>query len=65
MTALQMMILQSDGQELRILPTWPQEWDVQFRLHAPMGTTVEGEFTGGKLKFIRIDPPARAKDIVQ
>jgi hypothetical protein len=64
MTALQMMILQSDGQELRVLPAWPSNWDVQFKLHAPMGTVVQGEFAGGKLIYVRTEPPERAKDIV-
>ena len=37
----QLMLLQSDGDTIRLLPAWPKDWDVQFKLHAPRNTTVE------------------------
>ena len=46
---LQLMLLQSDRDQLRLLPAWPPDWDVSFRLHAPGGRVVEGEASGGKL----------------
>ena len=39
--ALQSMLLQSDGEKMFLLPAWPEDWDVSFRLHASNNTTVE------------------------
>ena len=64
LTTLQEMLLQSDGARLRVLPAWPREWDVRFRLHAAGSTTVTGEVRGGRLVFLEVDPPARANDVV-
>ena len=33
--ALQKMLLQTQHGERRLLPAWPERWDVHFRLHAP------------------------------
>jgi len=30
-----------DGKEIRILPAWPSDWDVDYKLRAPENTTVE------------------------
>lgn len=37
------MLLQTDGKEIRILPTWPKEWQVDFKLHAPYNTVVSAK----------------------
>jgi hypothetical protein len=41
MIALQEMLLQTDGKNVLVLPAWPSDWDVHFKLHAPYGNTVE------------------------
>lgn len=64
MMALQSMLLQSDGKKLFVLPAWPKDWDVNFKLHAPMKTIVEGEFRGGKLVRLRVDPTERTADVI-
>jgi len=64
MMALQAMLLQADGRKLLLFPAWPKAWDVEFKLHAPLGTTVEGIYRGGKLERISVTPPERAKDLV-
>jgi hypothetical protein len=64
MLALQAMILQSVGPKLYLLPAWPRDWDVEFKLHAPRRTVVQGEFKAGKLVRLAVDPPGRAGDIV-
>ena len=64
MTTLQLMLMQADGDRILLLPAWPKEWDVRFRLHAPKQTVVEGECMGGELK-VHVTPLLRAKDIVQ
>jgi len=43
-----------------LLPAWPCENDVSFRLHAAQATTVEVVYTGGKLVSLSVTPPARA-----
>jgi hypothetical protein len=60
---LQAMLLQGDGKRLVLLPAWPQEWDVDFKLHAPGNTTVECVFRKGKVEYLRVTPECRAKDL--
>ncbi|SPE60254.1 conserved hypothetical protein [Verrucomicrobia bacterium] len=61
MMTLQTMLLQSDGRRLLVLPAWPKDWDVEFKLHAPYGTVVEGVYRRGKLEDLKTSPPVRAK----
>jgi len=65
MTTLQFMLLQSDGRKIYVLPAWPKNWDVSFKLHAPYNTMVEGVFKAGKLEQLKVTPESRAKDVVR
>ncbi len=49
MNALQRMILQYDGDSVQLLPSWPKEWDVDFKLHGPLNKIYQGTFKDGKL----------------
>jgi hypothetical protein len=60
----QEMLLQTPGTEIRLLPAWPKDWDVTFKLHAPYNTTVEAVVKGGKLRSLKVVPESRAKDVV-
>jgi len=53
MKTLQLMVLQTDGDEIRPLPAWPAGWDADFRLRAPGNMVVEGAVRGGKLVKFR------------
>jgi hypothetical protein len=64
LTTLQCMLLQSDGRRLYVLPAWPKNWDVSFKLHVPYNTTVEGVFKAGKLAQLTVTPESRRKDVV-
>ena len=64
MTALQRMVIQSEGRKILLLPAWPKEWDVEFKLHAPLNTTVEGVYRDGELSRLKVTPRSRAKDVV-
>jgi len=64
MMALQTMLLQADDGKIRLLPAWPKDWNVEFKLHAPKNTIVEGTVHRGKLVELRITPEARKKDVV-
>lgn len=62
--ALQTMLMQWDDDRILLLPAWPAEWDVEFKLCAPKKTTVEGVYKGGKLLRLEVRPPERRKDVV-
>ena len=59
-----LMLLQSEGNSIRIFPAWPMKWDVSFKLHAPRNTTVEATLKGGRISGLKVSPASRAKDIV-
>lgn len=63
MIGLQEMLLQTDGDRLLLFPAWPEDRDVEFKLHAPGNTTVEAALKDGVLIRLEVDPPARAKDL--
>jgi hypothetical protein len=64
MVQLQEMLLQTPGDNLHLFPAWPADWDVDFKLHAPQQTIVEGVLRGSKLVSLKITPESRAKDVV-
>jgi hypothetical protein len=60
----QLMLLQCDGQKIRLLPAWPKQWDVSFKLHATGNTTVECVYRSGKIEKLEVTPAERGKDVV-
>jgi hypothetical protein len=52
-----------DGDEIRILPAWPKDWDVSFKLHAPRDTTVECVYRHGKIEKLEVTPASRRSDV--
>lgn len=64
MITLQLMLMQTDGRRILLLPAWPTNWTADFKLHAPMETTVEGHVEGGKVTKLVVTPSSRAKDVV-
>ena len=63
MIGLQEMLMQTIGDEIRLLPAWPREWDVDFKLHAPHKTAVEGRVRDGKLVDLKVTPESRRRDV--
>lgn len=63
-----LMLMQADpleqGGAIRLLPAWPRDWDVDFKLHAPGRTTVRCVYRGGKVVELAVSPSSRAKDVV-
>lgn len=49
MNALQRMLLQYDAGEVRLMPAWPKEWNVQFKLRGPDRRVYEGVYENGKM----------------
>jgi hypothetical protein len=68
MNAFQTMIVQAectrDDQSILLFPAWPAEWNVKFKLHAPLNTTIEGELKNGKITHLSVIPKTRAKDVI-
>ncbi len=63
MIALQRMLLQCEGDRILLLPAWPVDWDVRFKLHAPNQTTVEAEVRDGRVVELIVTPESRRKDV--
>eukprot|EP00038_Savillea_parva_P029372 m.70674 g.70674 ORF g.70674 m.70674 type:complete len:682 (-) comp8661_c0_seq1:95-2140(-) len=67
--ALLEMLLQSgdDGfanTTIVLFPSWPCEWDVNFKLWGPLNTSVEVQYAGGQLlQPIIVEPPARVSAV--
>ena len=57
------MLLQTDGSRIFLLPAWPKEWNVEFKLHAPQQAVVEGVYRAGKMQSLRVTPEARRADV--
>lgn len=59
MIALQYMAMQCEGDRILLLPAWPREWDVHFKLHAPYQTTIECVVQDGKVVTLVVQPEDR------
>ena len=64
MVGLQEMLMQTVDRKILLFPAWPKDWDCEFKLHAPFGTTVAGVLKAGKLEKLSVTPESRAKDVV-
>jgi hypothetical protein len=61
--ALQRMLMQCEGDRILLLPAWPVDWNVRFKLHAPRQTTVEGEVRDGRMVELSVIPESRRADV--
>lgn len=64
MIGVQEMLLQTVDRKIYVLPAWPRDWDVDFKLHAPGNTTVEVVLKSGKITRLTVSPEDRAADLV-
>lgn len=64
MIQLQEMLLQTDGKKILLLPCWPKEIDVSFRLYAPDNTVVSCAYKDSKIFSLQVTPNDRMKDVV-
>ncbi|KAH7311079.1 hypothetical protein BKA65DRAFT_543104 [Rhexocercosporidium sp. MPI-PUGE-AT-0058] len=65
--ALQEMLLQTfaaNNTQLRLMGAWPADWNVSFKLHAPMNTTITGKVVQGAMEDLKVVPESRVKDVV-
>ncbi len=63
-TAFQRMLVQEAGGKIHLLPAWPADWNVDFKLHIAAGGVVTGTVKDGKLTAWDIQPPERKRDVV-
>lgn len=63
MIGLQDMIMQTNGDEIILFGAWPKDWDVEFKLHAPRNTVVEGVYRNGEVTELKVTPKEREDDI--
>jgi hypothetical protein len=61
----QAMLLQPDGDKLRLLPAWPRDWNVRFKLRAPGNTIVECTYKNGQIERLNVEPASRLKDVIR
>lgn len=64
MIGLQEMLMQTVDDKIRLFPAWPKEWNVDFKLHAPQATTVQGTLKNGRLLNLIVTPESRRQDVV-
>jgi len=46
------------------MPAWPKEWDVDFKLHAPKNTILQGSIKNGKMENLKVTPAERRNDVI-
>ncbi|MFI3321032.1 MAG: DUF5703 domain-containing protein [Rikenellaceae bacterium] len=61
---LQEMLMHTLDDKIVLTPTWPDDWDCEFKLFAPKNTTISGRVVGGKVHDLVVIPSERAKDVV-
>ncbi|MDR6763138.1 hypothetical protein J2Y38_003357 [Flavobacterium sp. 2755] len=64
MIGMQEMLLQETDGKIYLFPAWPKDWNVHFKLHAKQNTIIEAELLNGELKFLKVIPEQRKKDII-
>lgn len=65
MSILQLMLMQMRQHNPSVFRPGRRIRDVDFKLHAPQNTTIEGNYSNEHLRGLRVFPESRAKDIVQ
>ncbi len=61
--AAQSLVLQTTGRKIWLAPALPKTWDVEFKLHAPEQTTLEGRIVDGEVAELNVEPKERAQDV--
>jgi fibronectin type 3 domain-containing protein len=64
MSALQYMLMQSVGNQITVLPAWPANWNVDFKLNAPQNTSVRLILKGNAITQLTVTPASRASNVV-
>lgn len=63
MIALQEMLVQTADDDIYLLPAWPRNRDVHFKLHLPGQTSLELDYSNGKIAKLLVTPEKRKNQI--
>lgn len=61
---LQEMVMQVKEDKIYILPAFPEEWNVAFKLHPTAETSIELEYKNGKIERINVYPEKDRNKII-
>lgn len=64
MNTIQTMLMQTENNDVYLVPAWPAEWNVKFRLHVPGNKQVEGEWRNGKMIGVKKYPESSDTNII-
>lgn len=64
METLQLMLMQTEGKTIRLIPAWPKNWSAEFKLHAPYNTIVEAKVEHGEVTRLNVIPVGRMSDVI-
>jgi hypothetical protein len=56
-------LMQSDYGKIQLLPAWPKQFDVEFRLHTELQTIVSAKWKKGRLEQFKTDPSWRIRGL--
>ncbi len=60
---LQEMVMQVRDGKIYLMPAFPKEWDVSFRLHPDKNTVITATYEKGRLKKLEVKPESERKRI--
>ena len=60
----QLMVLQESNGKILVLPAWPRDIDVSFRLRASRDTIVECSYQNGVVSELKVSPESRRQDVI-
>ena len=64
MNTIQTMLVQAEGNDVYLVPAWPAEWNVKFKLHVPGNRQVEGEWKNGKMVSVKKYPAGNDAEVI-
>lgn len=64
LNTLQLMAFKVKDNKIYILPAWPEEWNVSFKLYADKDTAVICEYKNGKIVTLKTEPEECMYDII-
>lgn len=61
---LQEMLVQNLDDKIVLLPSWPKDWECDFKVHTPKNTILLGKARNGKIEKLEVTPTSREQEIV-
>lgn len=61
---LQEMLIQTVDDKIVIIPTWPDDWNCDFKVHAPLKTIIKGKVRNGKVEDLEVFPKDRTHNVI-